>query len=37
VREDYAIKTLKVSEGLTAAQVAEIEDHLLVLLKGVSK
>ena len=37
VREDYAIKTLKVSEGLTAAQVAEIEDHLLALLKGVSK
>ena len=37
VREDYAIKTLKVSEGLTAAQVAEIEDHLLVLLKGVAK
>lgn len=37
VREDYAIKTLKVSEGLTAAQVAEIEDHLLVLLKGVVK
>ena len=37
VREDYAIKTLKVSEGLTAAQVAEIEDHLLALLKGVAK
>jgi hypothetical protein len=37
VREDYSIKTLKVSEGLTAAQVAEIEDHLLVLLKGVAK
>ena len=38
VREDYAIKTLKVSEGLTAAQVAEIEDHLLSLIKiGASK
>ena len=38
VREDYAIKTLKVSEGLTAAQVAEIEDHLLTLIKiGASK
>lgn len=37
IREDYEIKTIKVSEGLTAAQVAEIEDHLLVLLKGVSK
>lgn len=37
VREDYAIKTLRVSEGLTAAQVAEIEDHLLALLKGVAK
>lgn len=37
VREDYAIKTIKVSEGLTAAQVAEIEDHLLALLKGVGK
>ena len=38
VREDYGIKTLKVSEGLTAAQVAEIEDHLLSLIKiGASK
>ncbi len=38
VREDYGIKTLKVSEGLTAAQVAEIEDHLLTLIKiGASK
>lgn len=38
VREDYAIKTLRVSEGLTAAQVAEIEDHLLSLIKiGASK
>jgi len=38
VREDYAIKTLKVSEGLTAAQVAEIEDHLLNLIQiGASK
>jgi hypothetical protein len=38
VRQDYGLKTLKVSEGLTAAQVAEIEDHLLGLIEiGASK